>query len=186
MSPLWSSGSAGTLHLACLASAGSTLALPRLSWPGIGAYRHSLCGYSDGEHHLSPRGGSPGGRDEYPRYGTAIGRRQRYRESLAASLGATLSGCHELYLPPFASPRVSVGRVVDVCCEEGKPSDAARETGHCLWRCLGMDRLQSCVQTSPCLGRGETDVTGRPPAGVSVAIGDRRVHSMPRQGTRGR
>src|SRR2546428_12563836 len=49
-----------------------------------------------------------------------------------------------------------------------------------------MDRLQSCVQTSPCLGRGETDVTGRPPAGVSVAIGDRRVHSMPRQGTRGR
>src|SRR5712692_8851611 len=54
-----------------------------------------------------------GRRVEHPRDGTAVGRRQRHRESLAASLGAALSGCHELLLPQLASVRVSVRRAVD-------------------------------------------------------------------------
>jgi hypothetical protein len=46
--------------------------LPGLSCLGIGAYRHRLCRYPDGEHYLSPWGGRSSGRDEHPRYGTAV------------------------------------------------------------------------------------------------------------------
>ena len=41
-----------------------------------------------------------------------------------------------------------------------------------LWRCLGLDRLQSGGQTGPRLGRGKTDVARRPPAGVAAASSD--------------
>jgi hypothetical protein len=80
----------------------------------VSHHGHCLCGDTHRPHHLPARRDGAGRRVEYPSDRTPIGSRQRYRQSLAAHAGSTLSKRDELLLPPLASARVPIGRVVDV------------------------------------------------------------------------